>query len=95
MYRVSISLVRTDFKCLVLSRASLFQVFRWWRAAEKLVGRGPILPSLFSLEFLFALTAYDLSCSPLSKRLEQASLVSDGPPGEVLRGLSLSQWNNR
>ena len=59
MYRVSISLVRTDFKCLVLSRASLFQAFRWWGADEKLVGRGPILPSLFSLEFLFALTAYD------------------------------------
>ena len=94
MYRVSISLVRTDFKCLVFSRASLFQAFRW-RAGEKLVGRGPILPSLFPLEFLFALTAYDLTCSPLSKRLEQASLVSDGPPGEVLRGLSLSQWNNR
>ena len=92
---MSISLVRTDFKSLVLSRASLFQAFRWWGAGEKLVGRGLILPSLFSFEFLFALTAYDLTCSQLSKRLEQASLVSDGPPEEVLRGLSLSPWNNR
>ena len=29
------------------------------------------------LVFLFALAAYDLTCSPLSKRLEQANLRSD------------------
>ena len=29
------------------------------------------------LVFLFALAAYDLTCSPLSKRLEKANLTSD------------------
>ena len=33
----------------------------------------PSPSSFFSLAFLFPLAAYDLTCSPLSKRLEQAS----------------------
>ena len=63
---------------------SLFQSFRWWGASEK-SGRGrkidegknraaPVSPRFFPLVFLFALATYDLTCSPLSKRLEQATL---------------------
>ena len=33
----------------------------------------PVCPSFFPLVFLFSLAAYDLTCSPLSKRLEQAT----------------------
>ena len=63
---------------------SLFQAFAWWGAGKKL-GRqrkidegknrapAPVSPRFFPLVLLFALVAYDLTCSPLSKRLEQAS----------------------
>ena len=33
----------------------------------------PVSPSFFPLVFLFAFAAYDLTCSPLSKRMEQAN----------------------
>ena len=46
-------------------------------AGEKLtrekIGR-PSPSSFFPLVFLFALAAYDLTCSPLSKHLEQATV---------------------
>ena len=46
---------------------------------KKLVGHGEQLtrelPSFFSLVFLLALATYDLTCSPLSERLEQARLL--------------------
>ena len=57
---------------------------RWRNIDEEKIGREkggkapafsrsrPSLPSFFRLVFLFALAAYDLTCSPLSKRLEQA-----------------------
>ena len=48
-------------KALIRTICSLCQAFRWWGAGEKLT-------------FLFAFVAYDLTCSPLSKRLEQATL---------------------
>lgn len=35
------------------------------------------LPSFFPLVFLLALTTYDLTCSPLSERLEQARLLKN------------------
>ena len=35
----------------------------------------PVSPRFFPLVFLFVLAAYDSTCSPLSKRLEQASLL--------------------
>ena len=50
---------RPTLLCLV----SLFQAFRWWGVGNQ----SPLV--FFPLLFLFA---YDLTCSPLSKRLEQA-----------------------
>ena len=47
----------------------MFQALKWWGAGEKL-GR---LPRFFPLVFPFALAAYDLTCSSLSKRLERAT----------------------
>ena len=40
---------------------------------EKVSRSRPNLPSFFPLVFLFALAAYDLTCSLLSKRVEQAT----------------------
>ena len=40
---------------------------------EKVSRSRPNLPSFFPLVFLFALAAYDLTCSLLSKRVEQAA----------------------
>ena len=68
---------------------SLFQASGWWGAGKKLgrrrkidegkywAGKGflapaPVSPRFFPLVFLFALAGYDF-CSPLSKRLEQAT----------------------
>ena len=63
----------------------MFQAFGWWGAGKKLGCRqkidegknraGHSIPSFFPLMFLFVLAAYDLTCSPRSKRLEQAKQV--------------------
>ena len=40
---------------------------------EGFLAPAPVSPRFFPLVFLFALGAYDLTCSPLSNRLEQAT----------------------
>ena len=56
----------------------LLQAFRWWGAGKKLtrekIGLEKVLPQS-PLVFLFALAAYNLTRSPVSKRLEQATLA--------------------
>ena len=74
------------FLHILRSSFSLFQAFGWWGAGKKLGRRriidegkngapAPVSPRFFPLVFLFVLAAYDSTCSPLSKRLEQASLL--------------------
>ena len=43
------------------------------KGREGFLAAAPVSPRFFPLVFLFALGAYDLTCSPLSKRLEQAT----------------------
>ena len=62
----------------------MFQALKWWGAGEKL-GR---LPRFFPLVFPFALAAYDLTCSSLSKRLEQASLERATPTLVLFHGVA-------
>ena len=64
---------------------SLFQEFRWWGAGEKLgrgqkidegknrAGKGRERSRPCPPRVSFALATYYLTCSPLSKRLEQAN----------------------
>ena len=61
----------------------MFQALRWWGAGEKL-GRLPFFP----LVFPFALATYDLTCSPLSKRSEQASLERATPILVLFHGVA-------
>ena len=62
----------------------MFQALRCWGAVEKL-GR---IPCFFPLVFPFALTAYDLTCSSLSKRMEQASLERATPILVLFHGVA-------
>ena len=75
--RCTASLLRAAARAGVTQAPILFQAFGWWRAGKKLGRRQKIdegkNSAFFRLVFLFALVAYDLTCSPLSKRLEQAN----------------------
>ena len=54
-------------------RGSGEKLTRQKRGREKVSRSRPNLPSFFPLVFLFALAAYDLTCSLLSNRVEQAT----------------------
>ena len=41
---------------------------------RRFLAPAPVSARFFPLMFLFVLAAYDLTCSPLSKRLEQANI---------------------
>ena len=69
--RCTASLPRAAARAGVTQAPSLFQAFGWWGAGKKLGRRRKIDEG--KIVFLFALAVYDLTCSPLSKRLEQAN----------------------